>query len=460
MSSRILATLGPIGELSASSVIAFAFGLGLSSWYRLRFLDEPMDFVRNISPDNQSQIPLHCLPAPSGQCLRRWVALSATVSLVSSPVGLAAAPLTGTPLGGEPGSPALRIQNSYALPPNSSGTGFLDRKPAPRPMPAVERSLSLPELYSDLYTLGPGDGMQLNFLDPEAKALNGTFGILADGTTTLPLVGSVQLIGLTIGQATRWLTSLYSKQLVRPQLTLTLTTPRPVKVTIVGEVTRPGLYPLGSFSNPVEAIQTAGGVTLNADVRNIHLRRLAGSAGAQKETTLNLADLFTNGNQLQNPVLFDGDTIIVSRAIQPVPEEVLAIGQTNLAPLSISVTVIGEVKAPGTVSLPANTPLIEALFRSGGLIRRRAQANHIELVRFNRNGTTTRQVFAYKDDLPVSNQTNPPLRSGDTIIVRSNLYGKALTFLNDISEPFNALNNILNYANTWNYWKNNNNNGR
>jgi len=81
-------------------------------------------------------------------------------------------------------------------------------------------------------------------------------------------------------------------------------------------------------------------------------------------------------------------------------------------------------------------------------------------VRFNRNGTTTRQVFAYKDDLPVSNQTNPPLRNGDTIIVRSNLYGKALTFLNDISEPFNALNNILNYANTWNYWKNNNNNGR
>ena len=81
----------------------------------------------------------------------------------------------------------------------------------------VERSLSLPELYSDLYTLGPGDVLQLIFLDPEAKSLNGPFGILADGTSTLPLVGSVQLIGLTIGQATRWLSSLYAKQLVRPQ---------------------------------------------------------------------------------------------------------------------------------------------------------------------------------------------------------------------------------------------------
>jgi polysaccharide biosynthesis/export protein len=457
MSSRILATLSPIGEPSASLVIAFAFGLGLSSWYRLRFLNEPMVFVRNTSLDNQSQIPLPCLPAPLGQCLRRLVALSATVSLVSSPVVLVAAPLTGTPLVAESGSPALRNQNNYTLPPNSSGTGFLDRKPAQRPMPALERSLSLPELYSDLYTLGPGDGLQLIFLDPEAKTLNGTFGILADGTTTLPLVGSVQLIGLTIGQATRWLTSLYSKQLVRPQLTLTLTTPRPVKVTIVGEVTRPGLYPLGSFSNPVEAIQIAGGVTLNADVRNINLRRLAGSAGAQKETTLNLADLFTNGNQLQNPVLFDGDTIIVSRAIQPVPEEVLAIGQTNLSPLSINVTVIGEVKSPGTVSLSANTPLIEAIFRSGGLIKRRAKSNQIELVRFNRNGTTTRQVFAYKEDLPVSNLTNPPLRNGDTIIVRSNLYGKALNLFNDLAEPLGAINSIFSYANYWNYWNNNNN---
>jgi polysaccharide biosynthesis/export protein len=412
--------------------------------------------VRNSTLDNQFQIPFPGLLSPRQQGLRRLAALSATASLVSSPVGLLASPLSGSFAAADPGNPSSRVQIKQAPIPKSSAPVLLDLNQSPGPMPMVERSLSLPELYSDLYTLGPGDGLQLTFLDPEAKSLNGAFGILADGTTTLPLVGSVQLIGLTIGQATRWLTSLYAKQLVRPQLTLTLTTPRPVKVTIVGEVTRPGLYPLGSFSNPVEAIQTAGGVTVNADVRNILLRRLAGKAGAQKETTLNLADLFANGNQLQNPVLFDGDTIVVSRSIQPIPEEVLAIGQTNLAPPTISVTVIGEVKSPGTVALPANTPLAEALFRSGGLIRRRAQKNNIELVRFNRNGTTSRQIFSYRDDLAVSNLTNPPLRNGDTIIVRTNLYGKALTFLNDLAEPLGALNSILNYANTWNYWSNNN----
>ena len=411
--------------------------------------------MRNSSLDDQSQILLPGLLWPRHHGLRLLAALSATASLVVSPVGLLAAPLAGSLAAADPGNPNSHVQTNQAPIPKSSGPVLLDLNRSPSPMPIDERSLSLPELYSDLYTLGPGDGLQLTFLDPEAKSLNSAFGILADGTTTLPLVGSVQLIGLTIGQATRWLSSLYAKQLVRPQLTLTLTTPRPVKVTIVGEVSRPGLYPLGSFSNPVEAIQTAGGVTVNADVRNILLRRLAGKAGAQKQTTLNLADLFVNGNQLQNPVLFDGDTIVVSRALQPIPEEVLAIGQTNLAPSAISVTVIGEVKTPGSVSLPANTPLVEAIFRSGGLIRRRAQKNNIELVRFNRNGTTTRQFFSYKDDLAVSNLSNPPLRNGDTIIVRSNLYGKALTFLNDLAEPLGALNSILGYANYWNYWNNN-----
>jgi polysaccharide export outer membrane protein len=124
--------------------------------------------------------------------------------------------------------------------------------------PAVVERLSLPSVYSDLYVLGPGDQLQLNFLDPAAKDVGGPIEILPDGTSTLALLGSVQLTGLTLGQASRWLTSLYGKQLVRPQLNLNLIRPRPVQVSVLGEVGRPGLYPLPSYSTPVSAIQTAG----------------------------------------------------------------------------------------------------------------------------------------------------------------------------------------------------------
>jgi len=320
--------------------------------------------------------------------------------------------------------------------------------------PGQTQNLSLPEVYSDLYVLGPGDGLTLNFLDPAAREVGGGFSILPDGTTTLALIGTVQLNGLTIGQATRWLTSLYARQLVRPQLTLSLTAPRPVKVTILGEVGRPGLYPLGSFSTPVTAIQTAGGVTLNADLRRVLLRRLAGPDGSQKQTVLDLAQVFQVGNQRQNPILFDGDTVIVGRTENPPSDEVLQLGATNLAPSSINVTIIGEVKSPGTLSLPANTPLVEAILRAGGTRLWRANKNSVELVRLNRNGVTTREVFSYREDRDISQAFNPPLRDRDTIIVNRSFFGQALDVVNDVLVPLSTVGSLLNT----NYlWYNNNN---
>jgi polysaccharide export outer membrane protein len=319
--------------------------------------------------------------------------------------------------------------------------------------------LSISEVYADLYVLGPGDGLQLTFLDPAAKDVGGTFGILPDGTSSLPLLGSVQLTGLTLGQASRWLTSLYGKQLKRPQLYLTLVNPRPVKVAIIGEVEKPGLYPLQSFSTPISAIQQAGGITVNSDIRNIILRRQAGMDGSQKQATLDLSQVLLNGNQLQNPVLFDGDTLIIGHT-KEISREIREIGASNLAPTSISVSVLGEVKSPGSLSLPANTPLVEAIFRAGGPVRWRANKNKVELIRFNRDGKVTRQTFSYNDTTNLSLK-NPPLRNGDTIIVKTSAYGKVLDAFSDLAVPIGAASNAANLINTWYFWNwNNNNNNR
>ncbi len=329
---------------------------------------------------------------------------------------------------------------------------------AAAPSPSAPLPLSITEVYNDLYVLGPGDGLQLTFSDPSAASVGGQIVILPDGTSTLSLLGSVQLTGLTIGQATRWLTSLYAKQLVRPQLILSLTNPRPVKVSIIGEVGRPGLYPLPSYSTPVSAIQTAGGVTLNADIRKVLLRRLAGPDGSQKQTVLDLAQVFMVGNQRQNPILFDGDTLVVARTEELIPEEVLQIGATNLAPASITISVIGEVKKPGTLSLPANTPLAEAIFRAGGAENWRANKNDIELVRLNRNGTTTREVFSYRDGIGISKGLNPPLRDRDTVIVNRTFYAEALDVINQVIVPLSqAASSYYFFRDTFN---NNNNRNR
>ena len=317
----------------------------------------------------------------------------------------------------------------------------------------TELAPSITETYSDLYTLGPGDSLTLTFLDPELKTVGGALTILPDGTAVLPLVGSAQLSGLTIGQATRWLTSIYQKQVVRPELLLSLRTARPTKVTVIGEVLKPGLLELTGIPRVVSAVQKAGGISPNADIRKVLLRRVVGQSGVQKQTFIDLSQVFLMGNQFQNPVLFDGDTLIVGRASEPIPDEVVRIGRTNLAPISINITILGEVKSAGTIALPANTPLIEAIFRAGGLKKWRANKNHIELIRFNDNGTTTRQVFSYKDDLNVSNGFNPPLRDRDTIIVNRTFYGEAIDALNDIAVPIGIINNLGGLGG-WSNWNN------
>lgn len=321
--------------------------------------------------------------------------------------------------------------------------------PIPSPIPSGGAAPTLSEVYSDLYVLGPGDGLTLTFLDPAAQSVGGQFSILPDGTTTLGLIGTVQLNGLTIGQATRWLTSLYARQLVRPQLTLSLTNPRPVKVTVLGEVGKPGLYPLPIFSTPVSAIQTAGGVSLNADIRRVLLRRLAGPDGSQKQTILDLAQLLQVGNQRQNPILFDGDTLIIGRTENPPSDEVLQLGATNLAPPTISVSIVGEVKTPGLITLPANTPLVEAILRAGGTRKWRANKNSVELVRLNRNGVTTREVFTYREDRDISQAFNPPLRDRDTIIVNRSFFGQALDVVNEVLVPISTVGSLLNTSYFW-----------
>ncbi len=342
--------------------------------------------------------------------------------------------------------------------------------PAPSAALAPASDASLPVVYSDLYTLGPGDQLQLSFLDPSAKDVGGPVAILPDGTSTLALLGSVQLSGLTLGQASRWLSSLYARHLVRPQLILSLTSPRPVKVSVLGEVGRPGLYtfaggggmgggtpvaaaptagpagvavPVTALTTPVSAIQSAGGITLNADIRRVILRRLAGPGGAEKQTVLDLAQLLQIGNQRQNPILFDGDTLIVPRAEKPLPSEVIQIGISNLSPATISVTVLGEVKTPGTLAVPANTPLQEVLMRAGGPTPWRSNKGRIELVRLNRNGTSTTEFYEYQPGKDISQGFNPPLRDRDTVIVRRSYYGKTVDLVNELVAPLTSIVNTF-----------------
>ena len=307
------------------------------------------------------------------------------------------------------------------------------------------------------YIIGPGDQLQLTLLDPGVSNLGGSFEILNDGSASLALLGSVVLEGLTVNQATDWLQSLYGRYLVRPDLNLRVIRPRPIQVSLVGEVEHPGLYSLtisevsqtegattdiSGLPTLVTAIQKAGGLTLKADLTNVLLqRRLPGDSQQLRQTEINLAMLLKTGDKYQNPFLFDGDTIVVGRAINP-DREVMELAATNLSPQSIQVNVVGEVERPGPVSLAANTPLVQAILAAGGPKSWRANRGNVELVRINRNGSATREVLSINYSQGVSGVSNPPLKDGDTVVVNRSAYAVATDALGAVATPLSQLVNV------------------
>ena len=315
------------------------------------------------------------------------------------------------------------------------------------------------ELANDnAYILGPGDGIQLTFLSPSYAQFGGSFELLSDGSATLPLLGSVVFEGLTLNQAKSWLQSMYGQYLRRPLLNLQVVRQRPLQVSVVGEVENPGLYTLtvaensttqsgGAFlSGPptlVTAIQKAGGLTLNANLGDIRLqRRLPGSVTQLRETNLNLIALLRTGDKRQNPYLFDGDTILVGKADNP-PDKVIEFGAANFSPATIKVMMVGEVKSPGLITIPANTPLNKAVLMAGGANQWRGRTTGVELIRVNRNGSVTREMFDLDFSQPVSNLRNPPLRDGDSVVVSRSLYARASDALSAVATPINSLVNVL-----------------
>ena len=308
-------------------------------------------------------------------------------------------------------------------------------------------------LQGDVYIIGPGDVLELNLFD--APELSGPLEVLNDGSVSLPLVGSVVLSGLTLQHASVWLKELLADQLLRPELQLKVVRPRPIRVSVVGAVKRPGLYSLSydevaqvkgdqgtkvtGLPTLVDAILKAGGITQQADLRAVQLqRRLPGTPARFKLARVNLLELVTEGDQLQNPLLFDGDTIKLDNTQEVLPES-FKLAETNLSPKLIDINVIGEVNTPGPLQVRANTPLVQAVLAAGGLKNFRANGGNIELLRINLDGSAMLKRFRFDMGSSASNEANPPLRQGDTIRVGRSLLAKGSDALGAVTQPVSGL---------------------
>lgn len=312
-------------------------------------------------------------------------------------------------------------------------------------------------LQKDNYIIGPGDILSLKIFNmPE---MNQNLNVINDGTISIPFIGPIYVQGLIIEEAQILIKKTLSKELISPEIQLNLIFQRPIKISLVGEVESPGLYSLTSQEETsteggpslslsgvptvIDAIQMAGGITNTANLKKVILKRkLKGSNFEYKQTRLNLMNLLLEGDQSQNPFLFDGDTIIIEKDNE-LNLDTLKIAKANFSPKTIKVYIVGEVKKPGIIEVDSRTLLTQSIYFAGGPTDWRTKRQNIQIVRLNENGTVERKKYKLDLSKPISEESNPPLQSRDIVLVGKTNFAKGTDAIKTIADPVTGLVNII-----------------
>ena len=328
---------------------------------------------------------------------------------------------------------------------------------APSPLQDPPRLPSVPNLPPQTYRyrLAPGDRLVTSVF--KIEGYEAQVQVLSDGTINLPRLGTVDVWGLTLEEARQRITAGYSQFLRRPLVYLDLVEQRPIRVTVTGQVLRPGVFTLpvngqgsqgavadlggggGGWPTMVDVIQKAGGISATGDLARLELLRPSSSPGGSTQSyVFDYLTVLKNGGFAPNPLIYDGDSIRVYKADSPVNVDLLTTAASNFAPATINVQVAGEVFAPGVVQISSNAPLSRAILASGGVTRRGSVAR-VDLIRMDGEGRTTVKQLRYDPNAVLSSANNPPLRNGDVVVVDRNNLTKFTDGMNDALEPLTPI---------------------
>ncbi|WP_159786884.1 polysaccharide biosynthesis/export family protein [Sodalinema gerasimenkoae] len=222
-----------------------------------------------------------------------------------------------------------------------------------------QQQVPIDSIAWDEYRLGIGDGISI-VVQPPFQDLSTTAQISFQGTIFVPLLGTVNLQGLTVDQAANLLETSLNRFVVNPDVQVVLAQPRQSQITVTGEVDRPGFFPIAPNSPLVQALLTAGGVTMDADLREVTVERRFPD-GERISQTFDLHTPLTLGQAIPDVRLRDGDVVRVATRPREFDSDYdrdilqrTALVSTTSRPIAITIT--GEVVRPGyyeTNSRPA-----------------------------------------------------------------------------------------------------------
>jgi len=158
----------------------------------------------------------------------------------------------------------------------------------------------------EFYVIGAGDTLNINVW--KEPTLSGTVKVRPDGYVTLPLINEVQVAGQTTANLRNTLEDKYKEFTTDPFVTIRVETIASSEVFLVGQVGKPGAFPLNGNETVLQLLTRAGGLGIFADRSNIRVVRREGSRVT--EYTVDY-DAIIKGDLKQDVLLRPGDRVIV-----------------------------------------------------------------------------------------------------------------------------------------------------
>lgn len=251
------------------------------------------------------------------------------------------------------------------------------------------------------YLIGPEDVLEVNVF--ELDQLNRTVRVLADGNINLPLVGLINVQGLTSTQVAEHVAAkLRNRYVQNPQVNVLVIEFKSRQVSLLGAVAKPATYPLAGRRNLLQLIADAGGLSSNAGGVLYVFRQLPDGESARLSIPLN--ELLIEGNPRWNIWLAAGDIVSVP------PEE------------AISVAILGAVRSPGNYKLPVGdgASLLRAIALAGGLNDRASKSG----IQVKRRVDTGEEKIMKVDFGKILSGEAPDiiLQEGDVIVVKESFF--------------------------------------
>lgn len=154
------------------------------------------------------------------------------------------------------------------------------------------------------YILGPGDILSVNFFGANIKKVEVI--VNREGKIILPLIGSVNLLGMTFSQASNLLSNKVKTELTGTEVNLSIKEIRSISIYLLGEAYKPGRYVLSGLSSVTNALFVSGGVSETGSLRNILIKR-----NNEVIATYDFYDFLIYGSTGSDLRLQDGDVIFI-----------------------------------------------------------------------------------------------------------------------------------------------------